>query len=67
MTQEEMDKNFEEEMERIYAIKAELSAESNAMTFEERIAYYDKQGEELIRECHLEKYSPRFNFKEPEQ
>jgi aspartate/methionine/tyrosine aminotransferase len=66
MTQEELDRNFEEEMKPIYAAKERLSAKLNAMTDEEQLAYYDKRGEELIREAHLEKYSQRFNYKEPE-
>jgi adenine specific DNA methylase Mod len=65
MTQEEDDRNFEKEMERIYAIKAELSAELNAMTDEEQLAYYEKRDRELIQESHLEKYSKLFNYQEP--
>ncbi|GHU47370.1 hypothetical protein FACS1894200_02610 [Spirochaetia bacterium] len=65
MTQEELDRNFEEEMKPIYAAKARLSAKLNAMTDEEQLAYYEKRGKELIQEAHLEKYSQRFNYKQP--
>ncbi|MHC6202635.1 hypothetical protein ACYULU_05505 [Breznakiellaceae bacterium SP9] len=67
MTQEEDDRNFEKEMERIYAVKERLSAKLTAMTHEERLAYYEKRDEELIREGHLEKYAQRFNRKQSEQ
>ena len=67
MTQEELDRNFEEEMKLIYARKERLSAKLNAMTPEERVAYWDREGEKLIREAHLEKYSQRFNYRQPEQ
>ncbi|GHU47119.1 hypothetical protein FACS1894200_01990 [Spirochaetia bacterium] len=60
MTQEELDRNFEEEMKPIYAAKKRLSAKLNAMTDEEQLAYYEKRGKELIQEAHLEKYSQWF-------
>ncbi|GHU47479.1 hypothetical protein FACS1894200_02910 [Spirochaetia bacterium] len=44
-----------------------MSAKLTAMTFEERIAYYEKRDEELIREGRLEKYAQRFNYQEPER
>ena len=67
MTQEELDRNFEEEMKPIYAAKERLSAKINAMTFDERIAYYEKRDRELIQEAHLEKYYQMFNYQEPER
>jgi hypothetical protein len=48
MTQEELDKIFEEEMKPIYARKERLSTKLNAMTLEECIAYWDVEGENLF-------------------